>query len=70
MNIFSIGWQYTRDLLDWLISQQTNENPCEIKERVKLSGYWSPSQLLAKKRNSELINSLLSIPKTMNDAGK
>lgn len=74
--------QYTRDLMDWITAQQANgnESPCESKESIRSiirylrsvlpSGYWAPTQLLAKKRNSELINSLLSIPKTMNDAGK
>ncbi|XP_055685958.1 protein PDF [Lutzomyia longipalpis] len=44
------------------------ENPCQPTLNNAPWNFLMPPQL--HKRNSELINSLLSLPKTMNDAGK
>ncbi|XP_050075963.1 protein PDF [Anopheles maculipalpis] len=71
---------YIRQLAEWLADQSTdflndltNFPPC----RPCSSSYSEHRQPIAvvqrapyAKRNSELINSLLSLPKTMNDAGK
>ncbi|XP_023309125.2 protein PDF [Lucilia cuprina] len=58
--------EFNRDLINWLASvhyAQSINNPCR---------YYGGNTLTAPmpKRNSELINSLLSLPKNMNDAGK
>nr|BAD22538.1 pigment-dispersing factor [Phormia regina] len=58
--------EFNRDLINWLTSiryAQPSNNPCR---------YYAGNTLTAPmpKRNSELINSLLSLPKNMNDAGK
>ncbi|TMW46574.1 hypothetical protein DOY81_008345 [Sarcophaga bullata] len=58
--------ELSRDLVNWLTSVHyapSINNPCR---------YYSGNTLTAPmlKRNSELINSLLSLPKNMNDAGK
>ncbi|XP_065361193.1 protein PDF [Calliphora vicina] len=58
--------EFNRDLINWLSSihyAQSLNNPCR---------YYGDNSLTAPmpKRNSELINSLLSLPKNMNDAGK
>ncbi|XP_005181776.3 pigment-dispersing hormone type 2 [Musca domestica] len=59
--------QLNRELLNnWLSSArgvQAINNPC----RYYPDNTWSAAM---PKRNSELINSLLSLPKSMNDAGK
>ncbi|KAM7355500.1 pigment-dispersing factor isoform 1-T6 [Cochliomyia hominivorax] len=58
--------EFNRDLINWLTSlhyAHSLNNPCR---------YYAGNALTAAmpKRNSELINSLLSLPKNMNDAGK
>ncbi|XP_037940023.1 protein PDF isoform X2 [Teleopsis dalmanni] len=58
--------EYNRELLNWLSSVQYPQqfiNPCKYYMGNMLTGP-------VPKRNSELINSLLSLPKNMNDAGK
>ncbi|XP_055914277.1 protein PDF [Eupeodes corollae] len=56
--------EYTRELLNWLSTLQApvSNNPCKY--------YGNGISGMMTKRNSELINSLLSLPKGMNDAGK
>ncbi|NP_001296000.1 peptide deformylase, mitochondrial precursor [Musca domestica] len=61
--------QLNRELINrWLSSihnaQILNNNPCRFYGG---DGTWTAP---LPKRNSELINSLLSLPKSMNDAGK
>ncbi|XP_061402865.1 protein PDF-like [Musca vetustissima] len=60
--------QLNRELINrWLSSihnAQILNNPCRY---YTADGTWTPPM---PKRNSELINSLLSLPKSMNDAGK
>ncbi|XP_041770743.1 protein PDF [Anopheles merus] len=70
---------YIRQLAEWLADQSTdflNEltsfppcRPCSSYEHTRQPIAVVPRAPYAK-RNSELINSLLSLPKTMNDAGK
>ncbi|XP_013115958.1 protein PDF-like [Stomoxys calcitrans] len=59
--------QLNRELLNKWISSVRNaqmlNNPC----RNSADNTWASAM---PKRNSELINSLLSLPKSMNDAGK
>lgn len=68
-----MGKEYNRDLYDWFNNAarytpvQANSSPC--KYPYYLSNSLGPNIRLPK-RNSELINSLLSLPKNMNDAGK
>ncbi|XP_059614043.1 pigment-dispersing hormone type 1 [Phlebotomus argentipes] len=62
--------QFSRDFTPWMAASlaytRQPETPCQF---YNLPGnYLTPPQI--HKRNSELINSLLSLPKTMNDAGK
>ncbi|GAB0090410.1 Protein PDF [Sergentomyia squamirostris] len=61
--------EFPREFAPWMMSPWTYsqvENPCQPVYTFK-GNYLLPSQ---HKRNSELINSLLTLPKTMNDAGK
>ncbi|XP_049290557.1 pigment-dispersing hormone peptides [Anopheles funestus] len=68
---------YIRQLAEWLADQSTDFlndltnfppcRPCSYEHRQPIAVV--PRATYAK-RNSELINSLLSLPKTMNDAGK
>uniref|UniRef100_A0A182J342 Pigment dispersing factor n=1 Tax=Anopheles atroparvus TaxID=41427 RepID=A0A182J342_ANOAO len=68
---------YVRQLAEWLSEQSPDFlnditsfppcRPCGYEHRQPISVV--PRATYAK-RNSELINSLLSLPKTMNDAGK
>ncbi|XP_053674910.1 protein PDF [Anopheles nili] len=69
---------YIRQLAEWLADQSTdflndliNFPPCRpcSYEQHRQPATAVPRATYAK-RNSELINSLLSLPKTMNDAGK
>ncbi|XP_013115957.2 protein PDF-like [Stomoxys calcitrans] len=59
--------QLNRELINnWLTSVRSSQvlnNPC----RYYVDNSWMAPM---PKRNSELINSLLSLPKNMNDAGK
>ncbi|XP_014093329.1 protein PDF [Bactrocera oleae] len=58
--------EYNRELLNWLNSiqyPQAYAAPCKYYPINSLTGP-------VPKRNSELINSLLSLPKSMNEAGK
>uniref|UniRef100_A0A1B0AID3 Pigment dispersing factor n=1 Tax=Glossina pallidipes TaxID=7398 RepID=A0A1B0AID3_GLOPL len=60
--------ELNRDLMNWLASAtaqygQPFNNPCKYYHGNGMA----PAM---PKRNSELINSLLSLPKNMNDAGK
>ncbi|CAD7082399.1 unnamed protein product [Hermetia illucens] len=56
--------EYTRELISWLTALNPSAtNPCRFYPSGNIIGPLP-------KRNSELINSLLSLPKTMNDAGK
>ncbi|XP_055844609.1 protein PDF [Episyrphus balteatus] len=56
--------EYARELINWLSTLQApvSNNPCKY--------YGNGISGMMTKRNSELINSLLSLPKGMNDAGK
>ncbi|XP_018792176.1 PREDICTED: protein PDF [Bactrocera latifrons] len=57
---------YNREFLNWLNSIQYPQpyaTPCKYYPINSLTGP-------VPKRNSELINSLLSLPKSMNEAGK
>lgn len=66
--LFAISFvQYIRDLVQWLSAASAPSSPCS--SRNGYNNYVTGDQIPTK-RNSELINSLLSIPKTMNDAGK
>lgn len=64
--------QLNRELLNWLQTLQANRpliaNPCNPLYGVNTNGIGANQQLT--KRNSELINSLLGLPKNLNDAGK
>ncbi|KAH8417977.1 hypothetical protein KR222_009698 [Zaprionus bogoriensis] len=68
-----VGKDYNRDLYDWFNNAaryaplQVTASPC--KYPYYLGNSMAPNLRLPK-RNSELINSLLSLPKNMNDAGK
>ncbi|XP_036335621.1 protein PDF [Rhagoletis pomonella] len=58
--------EYNRELLNWLNSVQYPQPyavPCKYYPTNSFTGP-------VPKRNSELINSLLSLPKSMNEAGK
>ncbi|XP_054731639.1 protein PDF [Anastrepha obliqua] len=58
--------EYNRELLNWLNLVQYPQPyavPCKYYPIDSLTGP-------VPKRNSELINSLLSLPKSMNEAGK
>ncbi|KRF83345.1 protein PDF isoform X2 [Drosophila virilis] len=65
--------EYNRDLYDWINNAvryapvQPPGPPC--KYPYFLDNSLNPNMRMPK-RNSELINSLLSLPKNMNDAGK
>ncbi|XP_017131817.1 protein PDF [Drosophila elegans] len=64
--------EYNRDLMDWfntigLLTPNQVANLCRYP--LILDNSLVPSVPI-RKRNSELINSLLSLPKNMNDAGK
>ncbi|XP_016950867.1 protein PDF [Drosophila biarmipes] len=64
--------EYNRDLLDWLNSVG-QFSPGQVATLCRypliLENSLGPAVPI-RKRNSELINSLLSLPKNMNDAGK
>ncbi|KAH8306300.1 hypothetical protein KR018_006873 [Drosophila ironensis] len=64
--------EYNRDLLDWFnnVGQFT---PGQVAALCRYPLFVENSlagPMAIRKRNSELINSLLSLPKNMNDAGK
>ncbi|XP_055377106.1 protein PDF [Condylostylus longicornis] len=62
--------EYARELIAWLaaIDPSASNNPCKyLTSNGGNMNYLTPQM---PKRNSELINSLLSIPKNMNEAGK
>ncbi|XP_017052353.1 protein PDF [Drosophila ficusphila] len=64
--------EYNRDFLDWFntVGQFTPGQVAAIcRYPFILENSLGPSMPI-RKRNSELINSLLSLPKNMNDAGK
>ncbi|XP_016984214.1 protein PDF [Drosophila rhopaloa] len=64
--------EYNRDLLDWVnnLGQFTPGQVATLcRYPLVLENSLVPSMPI-RKRNSELINSLLSLPKNMNDAGK
>lgn len=64
--------EYNRDLLDWL-NQMGQFTPGQLATLCRYPLYLENSlvePVPIRKRNSELINSLLSLPKNMNDAGK
>ncbi|EDV90532.1 GH14136 [Drosophila grimshawi] len=64
-----VSKDYNRDLYDWLtatryaVAGQPYKYPYYLGNSVA-------SNMRLPKRNSELINSLLSLPKNMNEAGK
>ncbi|XP_037725457.1 protein PDF [Drosophila subpulchrella] len=64
--------EYNRDLLDWL-NNVGQFSPGQVATLCRypliLENSLGPAVPI-RKRNSELINSLLSLPKNMNDAGK
>uniref|UniRef100_A0A182Q4B0 Pigment dispersing factor n=1 Tax=Anopheles farauti TaxID=69004 RepID=A0A182Q4B0_9DIPT len=70
---------YVRQLAEWLADQSSDFlndltsfppcRPCGYEHHRQLPISVIPRAPYVK-RNSELINSLLSLPKTMNDAGK
>ncbi|KAH8311162.1 hypothetical protein KR044_004638 [Drosophila immigrans] len=69
--------EYNRDLIDWINSaaryapMQAAGNPCKYYPYYLANALPnSNNNIRLPKRNSELINSLLSLPKNMNDAGK
>lgn len=68
-----MGKEYNRDLYDWFNNAarytplQANSSPCKYPYYL---GNSLGTNIRLPKRNSELINSLLSLPKNMNDAGK
>ncbi|XP_068157550.1 protein PDF [Drosophila tropicalis] len=63
---------FNRDLLDWY--NNANQYPSGQLASLCRYPYFLDNSLIGpvrmRKRNSELINSLLSLPKNMNDAGK
>eukprot|EP00099_Drosophila_melanogaster_P015664 NP_524517.1 Pigment-dispersing factor [Drosophila melanogaster] len=66
--------EYNRDLLDWFNNVGVGQfSPGQVATLCRypliLENSLGPSVPI-RKRNSELINSLLSLPKNMNDAGK
>ncbi|XP_034115384.1 protein PDF [Drosophila nasuta] len=67
--------EYNRDLFDWINNAaryaplQAAGNPCKYYPYY-LANALPNNNMRMPKRNSELINSLLSLPKNMNDAGK
>ncbi|XP_017079623.1 protein PDF [Drosophila eugracilis] len=64
--------EYNRDLLDWF-NNMGQFTPGQVATLCRypliLENSLGPPMPI-RKRNSELINSLLSLPKNMNDAGK
>ncbi|XP_023167501.1 protein PDF [Drosophila hydei] len=65
--------EYNRDLYDWINNVarygrvQVPATLCKYPNYLPNS---LPTNMRMPKRNSELINSLLSLPKNMNEAGK
>lgn len=64
--------QLNRELINWLQTLQTNRplmaSPYKLLYGLNSNMIGANQQL--SKRNSELINSLLGLPKNLNDAGK
>ncbi|KAH8293801.1 hypothetical protein KR054_004764 [Drosophila jambulina] len=64
--------EYNRDLLDWF-NTMGQFSPGQVATLCRYPLILENSlgePIPIRKRNSELINSLLSLPKNMNDAGK
>ncbi|KAL7727049.1 hypothetical protein ACLKA6_004030 [Drosophila palustris] len=63
--------EYNRDLYDWLnnAARYAPIAPCKYPY-FQANTLPNVNNMRMPKRNSELINSLLSLPKNMNDAGK
>ncbi|XP_067644472.1 protein PDF [Eurosta solidaginis] len=61
-----IDKEYNRELLNWLNSVQYPQPYAAPCKYYPINSFTGPIP----KRNSELINSLLSLPKGMNEAGK
>ncbi|KAH8384060.1 hypothetical protein KR009_011976 [Drosophila setifemur] len=63
---------YNRDLLDWFntVGQFTPRQVATLCRYPLILDNSLGDPMPIRKRNSELINSLLSLPKNMNDAGK
>ncbi|XP_055704470.1 protein PDF [Phlebotomus papatasi] len=62
--------ELVREFAPWMmapVAYSQPENPCQTTYNLPENFLIPP---VLHKRNSELINSLLSLPKTMNDAGK
>ncbi|EDV44235.1 uncharacterized protein Dana_GF18882 [Drosophila ananassae] len=64
--------EYNRDLLDWFnnMGQFTPGQVATLCRYPLILENSLAGPMPIRKRNSELINSLLSLPKNMNDAGK